>query len=82
MKQQLLLSDCALRFMLCTDTWTFVEQRFALQVIGLDECLQRVNAMVEEAKKAAGIDINKPLASLVSLQPLSMVSLITLQWLF
>ncbi|KAK2572390.1 N-acetyl-D-glucosamine kinase [Acropora cervicornis] len=33
-------------------------------VIGLDECLQRVNAMVEEAKKAAGIDINKPLASL------------------
>jgi len=34
--------------------------------------------MVEEAKKAAGIDINKPLASLVSLQPLSMVSLITL----
>jgi len=33
-------------------------------LIGLEECLRRVNEMVEEAKKAAGIDINKPLASL------------------
>ena len=36
------------------------------QLIGLEECLRRVNEMVEEAKKSAGIDINKPLASLVS----------------
>ena len=37
------------------------------QLIGLEECLRRVNEMVEESKKVAGIDINKPLASLVSL---------------
>ncbi|XP_020624472.1 N-acetyl-D-glucosamine kinase-like [Orbicella faveolata] len=33
-------------------------------LIGLEECLHRVNEMVEEAKRSAGIDINKPLASL------------------
>ena len=36
------------------------------QLIGLDECLNRVNEMVTEAKRSAGIDVNKPLASLVS----------------
>nr|XP_058961592.1 N-acetyl-D-glucosamine kinase-like [Pocillopora verrucosa] len=33
-------------------------------LIGLDECLNRVNEMVTEAKRSAGIDVNKPLASL------------------
>ncbi|XP_068709146.1 N-acetyl-D-glucosamine kinase-like [Montipora foliosa] len=33
-------------------------------LIGLDECLHRVNVMVEEAKRTAAIDVCKPLASL------------------
>ena len=35
------------------------------QLIGMEECLQRVNGMIEEAKELAGIDVKKPLASLV-----------------
>lgn len=33
-------------------------------LIGLDECLNRVNEMVIEAKRSAGIGVNEPLASL------------------
>ncbi|XP_022807732.1 N-acetyl-D-glucosamine kinase-like [Stylophora pistillata] len=33
-------------------------------LIGLDECLSRVNEMVIEAKRSAGIGVNEPLASL------------------
>jgi hypothetical protein len=35
------------------------------QLVGMTECLKRINQMVEEAKKSAGIDVTTKLLSLV-----------------
>ena len=49
-----------------TNAYDFVSYAVIFQLIGMDECLNRINGMIEDVKRKANVAVTQPLMSVVS----------------